>query len=89
MDMIDELGPYGGDIEGTMTSDTTAEGVVPVDLLEGEPLEVSWTGTFAPGGIFDGDFEGTETLSVDVFGTGSPMDIAVGYDGTFDTVKVD
>ena len=89
MGMIDALGPYGGDIEGDMTSDTTAEGVVPVDLLDSEPLEVSWTGTFGSGGIFTGDFEGSETLSVDIFGTGSLSDIAVTYDGIFETVLVD
>jgi hypothetical protein len=83
--MVDDLGPYSGDVEGDLTSESTAEGVVPIEIVEGDELELPWSGTFGPDGSFTGEFEGTESIYVDPLST----DVVIDFEGDFEANKID
>jgi hypothetical protein len=89
MGMADSLGPYGGEVEGEMTSATMAEGSIPIDIADELPLEVSWAGEFSPDGTeFNGDREGSATVEFELI-PGFTLPATIEYEVTFDTVLVD
>jgi hypothetical protein len=68
-----------------MTSASTAEGVGPIEIVDGETLEFPWSGVFGAGGTFNGEFDGTETLFVEALGS----DVDIEFEGEFETIKVE
>ena len=85
--LLDDLGPYGGDINGNLTSDTEAAGTVPIDLLDGEVLSIDWSGFFS-GDTFTGEVEGTETIELDATGSGVLIPLEIDFEGEFVGEKV-
>ena len=87
--VADSLGPFSGVATGTMTSSVDAEGVMPIEIIEGELLSVAWEGTLTADGVrFGGSASGTELVATALPAVGE-MEIPFDYEIDFETSLVE